>query len=367
MSQVRLGRHEAERGELPRLCLRCGAPASHRWRASFAWHPVWAWVPLLLEFCAWLNIGLLLFPRISVYGPFCDRHRAHWRSRQMITSVVVALLGLAAIVAVLVMVYLGRPSQRWPVAIVWLSLSVLLLAWILVLHALAVKPVEITSTSVTLKGVADSFVAAAAQGRAGNSVDLFPPEEPDGTTLTAVRLGRYEAEQDQLPAVCLRCGAAAQCRMPKKCFWFPAWVSALIFAGFIPYVILHRVLGKELMLLAPMCKRHQFHWLWRQSVIVVGLVLLVGLFVAALALPRRSVDMDVIGTGFGMGLLGWGLLSLFIQATAIHAQEITDHSITLVGVCTGFVAAVHRQHQDSLPQVIPVSDPGSEQFFDPQA
>jgi hypothetical protein len=48
MSQVQLDRDEAEEGDLPRVCIRCGARAVRFERRKFLWYPVWARpVPLL--------------------------------------------------------------------------------------------------------------------------------------------------------------------------------------------------------------------------------------------------------------------------------------------------------------------------------
>ena len=66
MAQVRLGRLEAEEGELPPLCIRCGKPAVVFKPRAFGGYPEWSYLLLLLTFWAFLMAAPLLRQRMRV-------------------------------------------------------------------------------------------------------------------------------------------------------------------------------------------------------------------------------------------------------------------------------------------------------------
>src|SRR5690242_4942118 len=96
MAEVRLGRLEAEEGELPPLCLRCGAPATMYNSRRLAWQPGWVVVLFALTFWPLLLMSLLIRKRMRLRAPFCDAHGNYWRRRFLIAAIVYG--GLAGLV-----------------------------------------------------------------------------------------------------------------------------------------------------------------------------------------------------------------------------------------------------------------------------
>src|SRR5437588_10198119 len=95
MSTLHLSRSEAEQGEFPSLCLRCGAPATQYDKKNFAWHPQWVYILILFGLLPMIIVALVLTKRMTVRAPFCDRHRKHWTSRsRIIGGSLVGLIGL---------------------------------------------------------------------------------------------------------------------------------------------------------------------------------------------------------------------------------------------------------------------------------
>ena len=56
-------------------------------------------------------------------------------------------------------------------------------------------------------------------------------------TMAKVKLGRREAEDGDLPPVCMRCGAVATEWKTKKFSWYPPWVSLLALLALLPDVV----------------------------------------------------------------------------------------------------------------------------------
>ena len=59
MATITLGRFEAEEGQLPPLCLRCGAPAVRFNPRIFSWQPLWTYFAFGLTFQLPVLLSLL--------------------------------------------------------------------------------------------------------------------------------------------------------------------------------------------------------------------------------------------------------------------------------------------------------------------
>ena len=169
--------------------------------------------------------------------------------------------------------------------------------------------------------------------------------------MATVKLYRGEVKQDRLPKVCMRCGAPADQQKYKRFSWYPGWVNILFLVGLLPWVIVALVLTKRMAVYAPMCSRHRNHWLVRSLIVVGGLVLVLGAAVAAVVLMasadrRAGPDSDSIGGYACVGTLGALLLlivvAVIVQTTTIRPSEITDRTITLVGVAPEFKKALEE-------------------------
>jgi hypothetical protein len=170
--------------------------------------------------------------------------------------------------------------------------------------------------------------------------------------MASVRLGRYEAEDGDLPPVCMRCGEPAEEYRRKQFNWHPQWVYILLIAGLLVFVIVAVILTKWMRIRAPLCPAHTNHWLWRTLVVLLSLLLLVFLAIASIfllsALERQPGRQHLFGfVCLGVVVLAviWLIATIVIQMTAIRPTEITDRDITLTGVSVEFVDAYRNRRR----------------------
>jgi hypothetical protein len=169
MAQVRLGRYEAEEGELPPFCLRCGAPATRYKARQLSWQPVWTYFVLGLTFWPLLYAVLLFRKRLRVLAPFCDRHRNYWTRRGALAKCVLGGLLVVLMLGNLLFLYAEAVGVHivHPLIPFWLSGAAMLMV-IGLLRIKSICPTEITDDSISLKGVAEAFVAQLRAERNGN-------------------------------------------------------------------------------------------------------------------------------------------------------------------------------------------------------
>jgi hypothetical protein len=174
--------------------------------------------------------------------------------------------------------------------------------------------------------------------------------------MARVRLGRFEAEEGDLPGLCMRCGAPATLVRKRTFSWMPPWVGVLILAGLLPYVIVASVMTKRMRVHVPLCDAHKNHWVWRAWVTYGGLAVLGGLLILWIALmialdrPGQRDRSDAV-MGFScVGLLivgvAWLIVIVILQNSAIRPSEITERSITLIKVSERFAEAVRDEEED---------------------
>lgn len=158
MAEVRLGRYEMETGNLPAVCLVCGAPATMTTQQKMSWRPP-------DEFSFGDNTR-----KITIAVPVCDAHVGHWSRRARCNRFY--MLFLLAVLAVIVLCSLLSSERDKGIMILSISLIVILpliIIWgivNIVFDSFAIKTTEIGEHSVTLKGVSESFVDALDEARA---------------------------------------------------------------------------------------------------------------------------------------------------------------------------------------------------------
>jgi hypothetical protein len=165
--------------------------------------------------------------------------------------------------------------------------------------------------------------------------------------MARVHLGRLEAEQGELPPLCLRCGALAVVYKTRRLAWQPVWTIVLFGVTLWPLLVVSLIIRKRMSVLVPFCATHRHHWLWRGLLALLaygalaGLVFLDYLFVLAAQEPGRMLLHPLLHFWLtGIFLLGTVLM---VQATGIHPVEITDEGITLTGVDETFVERLHKE------------------------
>lgn len=175
--QIRLTAAELKT-ELPRVCLRCGDPATdwrhraHRVPKSALMASNVAGIALL----ATVGVGWISTSRgelVEYRAPVCRRHRNHWLWRQLgipLSMLAVPLTGVA-LVALAPRDYMG-----------WACVASCIVAcgWVvfgMYMSESMIQPLEIRAEALTLKGVSEKFVQAMEQRRReslGNR-PVFPP------------------------------------------------------------------------------------------------------------------------------------------------------------------------------------------------
>jgi hypothetical protein len=153
----------------------------------------------------------------------------------------------------------------------------------------------------------------------------------------------YEVDPERLPPVCMRCGEPATNYRDKKFQWHPPWVAITILAGLLVYIILAIILTKRMIVSAPLCDRHRYHWAKRTTFILLGLLaVIVGVVVAAIvsSSPRNQDLIPIVWLGELVVFLVWLVGTIVAVVTQIGPREITDRTITLKGVCDAFIDAV---------------------------
>ncbi len=177
--------------------------------------------------------------------------------------------------------------------------------------------------------------------------------------IASINLSRYEAEEGDLPDVCMCCGAPAMERK-RRCFSsYPLWVVLTLLWGFA----MGEVSGKSYRKVADkntryircytlFCARHRNYFFVRSLIIwgalIVILLVLVGGFFLAIWLVGQddTSSLDIVFGSFCIGsvvlLLGWLISIPISQAMAIHPTISREHQLILKRVSPAFLEAVHQ-------------------------
>jgi hypothetical protein len=162
-----------------------------------------------------------------------------------------------------------------------------------------------------------------------------------------------------LPDVCMKCGAPATVRKSKTFSWCPPWVYLLLLCNLIVFAVVALIVTKRRRLEVPLCAEHKNHWMWRQLLVLGSL-----LFLLAAGFLVMIATTDNKGPGGGDDLSGavcmgwlvlmvvWIVAAVIAQVTSIRPREITDRSITLLGVSPEFVRVFDSEWQ-GRPQLPP--------------
>jgi hypothetical protein len=169
--------------------------------------------------------------------------------------------------------------------------------------------------------------------------------------MATLRLGERPWDEEELPDVCMKCGAPAEVYKDHQFRWHPGWVFFLILVHLLVYAVVAFALTKKRRVRVPLCHAHRHHWVARQVVLFVGFAFFLFLGIGAIiamtdSSPGRRDSEALSGllcVGSLVVLLVWLVLVSVLQSTAIRPSEITDRSITLVGVSTAFVRAYAEQ------------------------
>jgi hypothetical protein len=197
--------------------------------------------------------------------------------------------------------------------------------------------------------------------------------------MATIRLGRYEARQGNLPAVCMRCGTAASVYRKRIFYDSPWWVYLGILFGLfpvfmlawywintapvvplflslsigIPFFIVAWYRSRSAPVRVPLCPLHRNLWRWRQpglvlacSIVSVGFLIPLD-FAPQGKHPPKEEELIILLAGLAVLTGPYMYLGTVIalKYLGIHATKIDATSITLTGVAVEFAEAVRVEHQ----------------------
>jgi hypothetical protein len=165
MAWVSLTRYEAEEGELPHVCMRCGGPATVKKRYAFTWHPLWTYLLLFAGLIPYIVVAAVLTERARCYVLLCDQHKRHWLIRTLIVwggfFGMIVVIGLAFLLMVTFTPQGGGPP--WLPGLLFTASMVLIAGWLMsipVCQITAIHPTDVSDRTVTLTCVSPAFIEA---------------------------------------------------------------------------------------------------------------------------------------------------------------------------------------------------------------
>jgi hypothetical protein len=170
--------------------------------------------------------------------------------------------------------------------------------------------------------------------------------------MADVRLDFYDLDADDLPDVCMKCGAPSSVRPVKTFAWVPVW------ARFTPWWIQVSV-TKRRRVPVPLCDQHKHHWTIRILVGLGGLAVFLPLLICGGVMFGSNVDADphgpltILGVLImalaGIAFLAWLVGLIALSVTAINVIEVTDETITLRNVSPAFTQAYRDMTRGDVP------------------
>lgn len=175
---IELRRDVAGSGDLPRVCMRCGAPADELVSKNFSWHPGWVFVLLLFGVLPFIIVALMTMERTQVLAPMCARHKRHWSGRALLLFLTL-LIPVTVFVIAIVAENQVRPGQQSALSGGLCIGSVLVLAaWAIaaiVVQMTAIRCIDITPDVIRLTNLSPGFVDAVMAHRFGETRDAHEP------------------------------------------------------------------------------------------------------------------------------------------------------------------------------------------------
>lgn len=163
-------------GNLPPVCMKCGAEAHQTVRKNFSWCPSWVLVLIFAGVLIWAIIAMILTKKMVVYVPLCHEHKGMFMKRALLTALLVVMAIGALVVGIAVPAAVQQPGARAPD---WIGFSILgggaMMLVLLIAAAIVSKggltPAEITDRDIQLKGVHEDFVDALKDQRRAERVE----------------------------------------------------------------------------------------------------------------------------------------------------------------------------------------------------
>ncbi|MBV9125824.1 MAG: hypothetical protein JO112_20935 [Planctomycetes bacterium] len=208
MPDVRLGRREMEKGDLPPVCLRCGAPTDYYQRRTFHYlSPGLENVFALLGGVPAVLIASLAggTHNLKARVPLCGTHRFIWRLRNLLyyggPFVLLFLFAGFMVAMSLENAPPGHPGQKAgepsPVSMgfgcVLLPLALLWAVYFLYYRNSFIRVVKMTENSITLRGLSRIFIEELEEQ---DEEDIRPRKRPRPRPKTSRKDDLLEAEPE---------------------------------------------------------------------------------------------------------------------------------------------------------------------------
>ena len=186
--------------------------------------------------------------------------------------------------------------------------------------------------------------------------------------MARLTLSDRECHYDELPMICMKCGAEATYEKSKLMKWESNANESTRLLMFFMFGVLGALIfsaatkssRKSMRLTTTFCDEHRNYWWQRQiygtllpSIGVLGFIL--GMVALALIASQPKFNGQDIITGivFGSGailMIVMLLVGVFSKRAAIKPTEITDDDITLINLSIGYVEAVKEQRAERRAQ-----------------
>jgi hypothetical protein len=162
--------------------------------------------------------------------------------------------------------------------------------------------------------------------------------------MAEVELTRYEAEQGELPAVCVKCGEPMLLQKRKTFTWSPPWLIMLLFFGLPLFFLVASFVTHRMKVKLPYCEKHvraaaRRGWLVLGGIFGVLLLIVTSALAIAPESPLHPLLGYVCGATVVLGIV-WFILLAVSDYGAVSAKEVQSKTILLKGVCPEFVKAV---------------------------
>jgi hypothetical protein len=160
ITTICMERYEAEKGDLPQICMCCGAPATVRTKQIFCSGA--DWVMTILGAVVIRHDISDMTNRTAVWTCFCERHGSYWAKRRLL--VVCSLAGMVFLpfggLTFLSTIELGGADLLMQL---WIASVGLLIGWIILtvsVYRHTIRATEVTVSSITLTGVCEEYFQA---------------------------------------------------------------------------------------------------------------------------------------------------------------------------------------------------------------
>jgi hypothetical protein len=169
MASIWLDRYECRKGELPPVCMVCGAEATGTRKITFRWCPPWVIVLILAGILIWAIVSIILTKSMTVYAPVCSEHRNHWFKRKAIAwGLLLSMLAVVVAGIALSIAEANNPQYRdlgFMFSVGGAIGFILALIVAAIVISTGIKPSEISDREIQLTRVNAGFVDAVREQR----------------------------------------------------------------------------------------------------------------------------------------------------------------------------------------------------------